>query len=785
MALLDLSSLQTKPPNPYVGPRPFEESDSERFFGRDIEARDIVSGVIANPIFMLYAQSGAGKTSILNARVLPLLQEKGFDTLPPARVSGIDATAQYNGSNLHVFNVITQWAEAAKQQIRPDTSLQEFLLTYHPPKKDEDDETIPRVVSIDQFEELFTAYPHRWQDREDFFKQLAQVLDADPLLRVLLILREDYIAQLDPYTELFTDRLRPRSRLERLQREAALTSIVNPLKSTNRYFAQDVAEQLVDDLLQTRVELPDGSTTVVKGEFVEPVHLQVVCYRLWEGLPSDIVEISAEYLSSFGNVDDALTNFYFNCIKTAFQETGIPEIDLRQWVETNLITSAGTRGTVHASTKDRDEAFSRAISILENMHLIRSEIRAGARWYELTHDRLIKPILDTRTTQEYGQATARKRAAANRMEFRQQEAGYVFQRWRAAESVSLIGVGSVGKSNLLQHLCDPAIQEAYLGQEQAARFKAILIDPSMTVPQAGATSEAHLCWNGYELLLHRLFLTFYPFDMLKDDIGQQFYEAYQTFQDGTNPLYAQLGLRYFEFAVELLMKAGVKLAFVLDDFELLLRQMPIKFFVTLRGLRDRNKSHIFYLTYSRASLTELIDKFQIDLLEIEPFIELFTDNIFYVNTYSEQDARDMLHTLMSRTQQKYDEDILNFILWASGRFPGLIRAIFRGLDTVHDLNPTMVKTQRDELLRRLGLRTPVQAENRTIWASLNPYEQEVLQIVGGAGKTYQTNLQTEQAVSTLVQKRLLRVDKAEGKLYIDPPIFGLYIRHENQSEAVK
>ena len=35
------------------------------------------------------------------------------------------------------------------------------------------------------------------------------------------------------------------------------------------------------------------------------------------------------------------------------------------------------------------------IEILEDMHLIRPEWRSGARWYELTHDRLIKPIKDS------------------------------------------------------------------------------------------------------------------------------------------------------------------------------------------------------------------------------------------------------------------------------------------------------------------------------------------------------------------------------------------------------
>ena len=73
---------------PYVGPRPFERKDQALFFGRDREARELLSLVVAHEAVLLYAQSGAGKTSLLNARLIPLLEEKGFQVLPTARVRG-------------------------------------------------------------------------------------------------------------------------------------------------------------------------------------------------------------------------------------------------------------------------------------------------------------------------------------------------------------------------------------------------------------------------------------------------------------------------------------------------------------------------------------------------------------------------------------------------------------------------------------------------------------------------------------------------------------------------
>jgi len=71
---------------PYVGPRPFERTDQSIFFGRNREANDLLSLIIAHPVVLLYAQSGAGKTSLLNAKLIPMLEEKRFEVLPIARV---------------------------------------------------------------------------------------------------------------------------------------------------------------------------------------------------------------------------------------------------------------------------------------------------------------------------------------------------------------------------------------------------------------------------------------------------------------------------------------------------------------------------------------------------------------------------------------------------------------------------------------------------------------------------------------------------------------------------
>src|ERR1043166_6601352 len=96
---------------PYVGPRPFEEQDGQLFFGRDQEARELVSLIMAHPIVLLYAQSGAGKTSLVKAAVIGLLtnQEK-FSVLPPMRVREQARTCASAEQirNIYMFNALVR-----------------------------------------------------------------------------------------------------------------------------------------------------------------------------------------------------------------------------------------------------------------------------------------------------------------------------------------------------------------------------------------------------------------------------------------------------------------------------------------------------------------------------------------------------------------------------------------------------------------------------------------------------------------------------------------------------
>ena len=66
--------------NPYVGPFSFQFEDRHLYFGRTDQTEHFIGLVASSRVTVLHAQSGAGKTSLLNARILPALD--AMDLVP-------------------------------------------------------------------------------------------------------------------------------------------------------------------------------------------------------------------------------------------------------------------------------------------------------------------------------------------------------------------------------------------------------------------------------------------------------------------------------------------------------------------------------------------------------------------------------------------------------------------------------------------------------------------------------------------------------------------------------
>ena len=139
----------------------------------------------------------------------------------------------------------------------------------------------PRLLIIDQFEELLTTNTEHAGHRAGFLQQLNQAVTVDPYLWVVLAMRDDFIAGLDLYLHYLPDRLRNRFYMQRLNRAAALDAVCLPAKKAKRPFEPGAAEQLVDNLREIKGR---GGGKKKYLDYVEPVQLQAVCFQMWEKL---------------------------------------------------------------------------------------------------------------------------------------------------------------------------------------------------------------------------------------------------------------------------------------------------------------------------------------------------------------------------------------------------------------------------------------------------------------------------------------------------------------------
>jgi WD40 repeat protein len=424
--------------NPYVGPRPFTTDEKDRFFGRDQEASQLIPLVIAERLVLFYSQSGAGKSSLINARLIPGLEQRNFKVLT-GRVSG-QAAEVVDAENVFTYNLLLGLEHAAGRGASLDAqrlahmTLAEYLadleiepvtetapVGWNGAAQQAAEEQVmlvdaPQVIGglqplaliIDQFEEIFTTNPGAWAQRVPFFEQLSRAMEEDPYLWVVLALREDYVAALDPYAPLLPGKLRARYYMQRMSYQAALEAVCKPVENL-RPFDDDAAEELVHTLSLIAVGKDQNNRTVYEpGQFIEPVQLQVVCFQLWEELKAHPGErITREDLLGLARgkdlaqfISDALANFYENALAEVLKQfPTLSERKLRMWFLEELITEAETRNSVRQGKEVTGTAPNdmpnEVVKALQDRFIIRAEIRGQNTWYELSHDRFVVPVLQS------------------------------------------------------------------------------------------------------------------------------------------------------------------------------------------------------------------------------------------------------------------------------------------------------------------------------------------------------------------------------------------------------
>ncbi|MCM6775369.1 hypothetical protein NDR87_16175 [Nocardia sp. CDC159] len=143
---------------PYLGLARFEPQDRDRFFGRDHLADKVTELVRAHRFVALVGASGAGKTSLLRAGLIPRLRDTAPGVRPAAAIRVLTPGDR----------PASTYAEALRSEGERDT-----------------------LVVVDQFEEIFTLCTDA-EERAAFVDQLLAARDPGSGLRVVVALRADF-----------------------------------------------------------------------------------------------------------------------------------------------------------------------------------------------------------------------------------------------------------------------------------------------------------------------------------------------------------------------------------------------------------------------------------------------------------------------------------------------------------------------------------------------------------------------------------------------------------------
>jgi hypothetical protein len=371
-----------------VGPRALRRSDP--LFGRRHDAQELTDRLIAERVVLLHAPSGAGKTSLIQAGVVGLLEKEGFRVSGPLRLNAV-RPKELPDQNRYIWSVIQGLMGNGRKPEENPPTLEEALEQVEAGLDGHD-----HVIVLDQFEEVLTLDPPNWHEQEELFRALGAALENTSRW-ALISMREDYMGGMARYLGLIPTHLDVTFRLDFLERDSAREAMVGPPRMLGVTFTDEAADRLVDHLSRIRVQDPVAGVNDVSGPYVEPVQLQVVCERLWRRLEHErgrgFNMIEVDDVDEVRDLDKALAHFYADVVGDVAKTYRVDERLLRDWFGLKLITGAGFRSQSAEGPAVRAVEPTALLRAFEDRYLIRSDERNGTRWYELSHDGMVEPVL--------------------------------------------------------------------------------------------------------------------------------------------------------------------------------------------------------------------------------------------------------------------------------------------------------------------------------------------------------------------------------------------------------
>ncbi len=423
----------------YPGVRSFQDNaiDRQLFRGRDRETRELFHLVLAEQLVVVYGHSGVGKTSLIQAGLLHSLRGRGFLPVPVRfNEEGCDPRAV-------IFEAVRHSAVEGGHEFgsADTTTLWHFFKTA---EVWDGDRLLTPLLLFDQFEEFFTRVEP--EERQRFMEQFGDLVrgtrpreatiggrdepplsESAPEVKIVVSLLEVALGRLEAFTPWVPQILGCRFQVRPLDAAGAVRAIREP--ATAEIADLDVppidfTEETVEKVVAFLSNRHAGADAVVGGEEVEPFQLQLVCQRI-EAIAierareggADRVTIAYDDLGGDDGIDHILVAFYQSVLDRLAERYNRER--LQRLCEEGLINENGERIFVQGIVLARHfELPEQVLRDLAQERLVRSENRRGNLYFELSHDTLVRPILEAREQREaqhreqcarQGQERARRR----------------------------------------------------------------------------------------------------------------------------------------------------------------------------------------------------------------------------------------------------------------------------------------------------------------------------------------------------------------------------------------